>query len=772
MEKIRKYLKFIFLFFIVIFFILSIVDTVEKRYDTDFNQENILTHVEKLSENGPRSVLHKDANDKAVKYIAGVLEDYGLVNADDSSKPSYLIQNYTSYDERYQEYNLDNVIAYIPSNSINPSNEVIMFMAHLDSVPMGNGSSDDGVACSVMLEAIRYYLDQMQNGYEMQNDLLFCFVNGEEFGLYGSKAFMSDFNGFNNVTDRIKFGTNLESRGTSGTVIMFETGKNNYKTIKLFSKLNKNIFSCSIATLVYDTMPNSTDFTSFKDYYQGINMANISNGENYHTQDDNLANLGMSYLSQQADIVDNLIDGLANYDLDELYTADESAIFYTYLNVTTIIYNHTASIIFGILVILMLLANILVSIFVNKENKLKKTVLGLVTSHIALIISAVVTLACYYIFQLTGALFGSINIHILGQVTYSNIAIILGIALLSVIIVGTVSHYGKKFFHITNRDLVRSQAYIHAFLGVVLTFVIPDASYLFMFSGALLLIYELAISMFKKYMLEEYHFELLIIAIYLPVIIPVISLAIVALGLTMSYVYGLLFALTLFNVGIFLSDYLPYISFRRIKTKNTTNIEGALHLAIIPLLIFLIVSVINPSPRANLIGKQNISTLPYDDALILVKNHDEFEYRVYDMNAYIAIKEYCPDMIYDDTYYKKDASADFSVNEILTTHQENTINVIKTAESSYVYLTFTNYSDGAYFTIETNGNVQKFTLSEDYNQILIHSNSIVTYYGESCDVEYKEVLVDYTNISEGNSLIEQGLHFNLWLLDNFKLNNK
>lgn len=771
MEKIRKYLKFVFLGVIVIFFFLSLRDTVEKRYDTDFNQENILTHVEKLSENGPRSVLHKEANDKAVKYIADVLAGYGLVNADDSSKPSYLIQNYTSYDERYQEYNLDNVIAYIPSNSANPSNEVIMFMAHLDSVPMGNGSSDDGVACSVMLEAVRYYLDKMQNGYEMQNDLLFCFVNGEEFGLYGSKAFMSDFTGFNNVTDRIKFGTNLESRGTSGTVIMFETAKNNYKTIQLFSKVNRSIFSCSIATLVYDTMPNSTDFTSFKDYYQGLNMANISNGENYHTQDDNLANLGMSYLSQQADIVDNLIEGLANYDLDELYTADESAIFYTYLNVTTVIYNHTAMIIFGVIAIMMLVANILVSIFVNKENNVKKTALALATTLIALVISAVVTLACYYIFQLTGVFFDSMDIHILGQVTYSNIAIIIGIALLALIAVSTISYYGKKFFHIENRDLVRSQAYIHAFLGIVLTFVIAEASYLFMFSGALLLLYELAISVFKKYKLGEYHVELLIIAIYLPVIIPVISLAIVALGLTMSYVYGLLFALTLFNIGIFLSDYLSYTSFRRIKVKNTTNIEGAMHLAIIPLLIFLIVSAFSPSPRANLIGKQNIATLPYDDALVLVKEQDEFEYRVYDLNAFIALKKYCPDMIYADTYYKKEVSTDFNVNEILSTQQENTINVIKTDESSYVYLTFTNYSEGAYFTIETNGNVQKFNLSEEYNQILIHSDCLVTYYGEACDVEYKEVLIDYANISEGNDLIEQGLHFNLWLLDSFKLTN-
>ena len=79
-------------------------------------------------------------------------------------------------------------------------------------------------------------------------------------------------------------------------------------------------------------MPNSTDFTSFKEYYQGLNMANTSGGENYHTQEDNLENLGMSYLSQQADIVDRLIDKLGNYQLDSLYESDESAICLTMMH--------------------------------------------------------------------------------------------------------------------------------------------------------------------------------------------------------------------------------------------------------------------------------------------------------------------------------------------------------------------------------------------------------------------------------------------------------
>ena len=271
---------------LVLFFSLSVGDTEELPRKTQFDTAAMQQHIEKLSENGPRSLFDPESNTAARDYIISCLEADGLVNEDTTASPAYLIQEYTAHDDEYQNFYLSNVIAHIPANGPEPTGKAIMFMAHYDSVPMGQGSSDDGVSIAAMLEAIHYFTAQMQAGYTLNNDLVFCFVNGEEFGLYGSRAFMGldgepPFAGFNNITERIRFGVNLESRGTSGTVIMFETAANNYNTIELFSKLNKSLFSCSIATLVYDMMPNSTDFTSFKEAYQGINMANITEGENY-----------------------------------------------------------------------------------------------------------------------------------------------------------------------------------------------------------------------------------------------------------------------------------------------------------------------------------------------------------------------------------------------------------------------------------------------------------------------------------------------------------
>lgn len=256
-------------------FTISIICLQGSKIKTSFNQDNIITHIENLTKNGPRSISDKEENQLALDYMTSSLEEYGLVEENTVDKPAYMIQDFVAEDTDYSNWYLKNIIVHIPANSSNPTNEAIMFMGHTDSVPMGNGASDDGVACGVMLEAIHYYLDKMANGYMLTNDLVFCFVNGEEYGLYGSHAFMNEFNGFNNIVDRIQFGINLESRGTSGTLIMFETAKNNYDTMKLFSDINDNVFTCSIATMIYDMMPNGTDFSNFKEAYQGLNFANM-----------------------------------------------------------------------------------------------------------------------------------------------------------------------------------------------------------------------------------------------------------------------------------------------------------------------------------------------------------------------------------------------------------------------------------------------------------------------------------------------------------------
>ena len=76
MAKSSKITSILLAIVLCFMFVVSIVDTNETRKDTNFNQENMLTHIEKLSENGPRSIIDKEANGKALEYIVSQVESW------------------------------------------------------------------------------------------------------------------------------------------------------------------------------------------------------------------------------------------------------------------------------------------------------------------------------------------------------------------------------------------------------------------------------------------------------------------------------------------------------------------------------------------------------------------------------------------------------------------------------------------------------------------------------------------------------------------------
>ncbi|MBR7162023.1 MAG: M28 family peptidase [Clostridia bacterium] len=769
MTKMQKILTSIFSIFLCALFLLSVIDTAEWKQKTNFDQDLMMKHVEKLSENGPRSVTNPESNQAAMDYIASVLQGYSVVNEDTMEKPAYVVQSYIAEDDRYQSFALQNIVVHIPANAETKSGEAVMFMGHTDSVPMGPGSSDDGVACATMLEAIRYYLEEMKNGKTHSNDLLFCFVNGEEYGLYGSKALQAEFTGFNDVLNRVKFLTNLESRGTSGTVIMFETAKNNYETVKLFSEVNKSLFTCSIATLVYDTMPNYTDFTTFKETYQGLNMANITGGENYHTQNDNAENVGEVYLSQQAQIVDALIEKLGNYELSRLYDADESAIFFSYLNLTTVVYDHTAVTVLAVLCILLVLGNVILGVY-RKTKTGKKTAKAFLGIAAALALGAGASFLCYYVFQWIAVLTGAIDVQMVGTVMYSNTAIVIGIGILALATTVLAAYFSCKLLKIEGRDLARAFAYLHAVLGIAVSFALPSASYLFIFSGILFAANELLITAFPKKNFEKYHFELLVTALYFPLVIPVIVLATSALGLKMAYVYAAVFTLAIFDLGVAMIPVCRYLSVRMLskKVSSVSAAEGACHILAASLVIFLCVSFGKLNASVNLQGKQNIVKLPYDDALIyVVDEKGNEEYRIYDLNSVRALKPYSPEMRYvNDEYYVGTGEKKEIALSVLSAAEGNTLNVKKSADDALVYLEIKSLGATS-FTVADENITRTYTLTDEVYAIKLHSDCTVTFNG-AADVSYKEVVRDYAPLIPAEYANDnESLHFNLWMIDFF-----
>ncbi|MBQ8404653.1 MAG: hypothetical protein IJX55_09590 [Clostridia bacterium] len=125
MKNLNKIICAILAIVVCFFFVVSVVDTNETRKQTNFNQDNILTHIEKLSENGPRSIADKEANKKAIEYIASEVSKYGAVEGDTMQSPAYVIQDYVATDTRYQNWYLQNVIVHIPANAEKPQAKLL-----------------------------------------------------------------------------------------------------------------------------------------------------------------------------------------------------------------------------------------------------------------------------------------------------------------------------------------------------------------------------------------------------------------------------------------------------------------------------------------------------------------------------------------------------------------------------------------------------------------------------------------------------------------------
>ena len=751
MKNSKKLLSLIFAVILCCMVVFSIADTEEVRYDTNFDQEAMIAHMEHLTANGPRSIYDTAENQLALDYIVSLLEGWGFTEGDRTDVPAYLIQEFVTDDDDYQAFYLKNIIVHIPANSPAPTGEALMIMGHTDSVPMGAGASDDGVAVATMLEAIRHYTQNMAQGYTVSNDLVFSFVNGEEFGLYGSEAFMEEFTGFDRVVERIRFGANLESRGTSGTLIMFETAANNYNTVKLFSEINENVFTSSVATMIYDMMPNGTDFSNFKDVYQGLNFANLGGGENYHTQNDDMEHLGMTYLSQNAMIVDAILDKLANYDLDRLHDAEGSAVFFSYLNAATVVYDHAAAYAIGAVLLAMMLANVWLN---RKKHLLLKTVKGVGAIAMGLALTAAVTHACYYLFQYIAVLAGVLDRHAVGTITFSNVPVVVGIGLGALAVSVLTTILCTRWFRIRGRDMARAFAYLHGVLGVALTVVLPDASYLFVFSGLLFMGHELIVTIRPD--AADAHGELLAAALYMPVIMPILVLATSALGLTMAYVFGMIFSLGIFAVGIALADR---------KANPVSPVRTAAVLFAAAMALALCVSISRPNANVNLQGKQNNIKLPYDDALVYVVDQTgSAEYRVYDLNAVGYLKDHAPEMEYRGEYYAGAGPRVDVEYQILSQAAGNTLTIREFSADNLIWLTFTNIQAES-FTISDGitSITYPFEGRESYG-MTIHSDCTVTVNGGSADVAYREVLRDYEKlIPENIGENPQRLHFNLWL---------
>lgn len=207
-----------------------------------------------------------------------------------------------------------NVVARLPGTV--PGSAVAV-MSHYDSVAQGPGATDAGVPVAAILEAAR----GLRERGPLRNDLLIVLTDGEECGLLGARAFFAE----HPWSATVRAVVNFEARGTTGPVLMFETGPGNGPIIRELAEADVPVFASSLFYEVYRRLPNATDFSVSKEIgVPGMNFANIGGFVHYHGPFDDLDHADRASLQHHGELVLALAERLGNRDLAKLNGRDQT----------------------------------------------------------------------------------------------------------------------------------------------------------------------------------------------------------------------------------------------------------------------------------------------------------------------------------------------------------------------------------------------------------------------------------------------------------------
>ena len=183
---------------------------------------------------------------------------------------------------------VQNVVAQIGPTG----GKALLLNAHYDGTWAGPAASDDGIGVATLLEVAAILKDR-----PLRRPIIFLFNEGEELGLLGARAFLAD-----PLSRNVDALLNFEARGVTGPVTMFETSRPNAAAVAVFADAVDRPFASSLATDVYELLPNDTDVSVFKDRgWLALNFAMVGNETRYHSPGDTLAALDRRTLQHMGD---------------------------------------------------------------------------------------------------------------------------------------------------------------------------------------------------------------------------------------------------------------------------------------------------------------------------------------------------------------------------------------------------------------------------------------------------------------------------------------
>ena len=290
-----------------------------------FSSARVVKDLEVISQE-PHSVAHPGARDRLLNYLTERLEKLG------GNPQTYVYPNITS---RKFTFDAKNLLAEFPPLKASSDTTYLLMMAHHDSrYPwklMGDtvtalGAVDDGYGLGIILESIHQalkYREQWNQGIKV------LFTDAEEVDLQGMKA-AHQYN--KEIFDNVGLILNIEARGPFGPALLFETSPGNERLVKLYADHARYPFGYSITNMVYQQMPNGTDFNIVRDSIAGFNFSPVQDINHYHTDLDNIHNISEKTIQHYGEQIMPLMkEYLTNKEYAEknYFLAEEDVIYFS-----------------------------------------------------------------------------------------------------------------------------------------------------------------------------------------------------------------------------------------------------------------------------------------------------------------------------------------------------------------------------------------------------------------------------------------------------------
>jgi hypothetical protein len=269
------------------------------------NETLIREYLETIVGFGPR-MTGSYGCEKAAQYIHQQFTDMQLITR---------YQNWTSWGNRYYHYlySSQNIEGTLTGTNT-PDKSTIIFNAHYDSVAKGPGANDDGSGTVAVLAAA-YTLSH----FDFKRTIKFVTFSGEEIGLAGSRAYTKEAYERNDSilveinADMVGHDEGSRTMRVTATedagwmVDIFQAVNNNYMIGLTVNRGNINRVRHSMG---------GSDYAPFLVYgWESICCWEGDHDPNFHTAQDNLSNVNISYLVNTTRIIAVAIAHLA--DLSE-----------------------------------------------------------------------------------------------------------------------------------------------------------------------------------------------------------------------------------------------------------------------------------------------------------------------------------------------------------------------------------------------------------------------------------------------------------------------